>query len=210
MIDFSNKNTIFWDFDGVIIDSEVIRVNGFKEVLQKFPASEVEKLIDYHIANGGISRYVKFRYFFEEIRNEKISNEQIQNLANDFSQIMLKSLQDKNLLIPESVNFIKQHYDKLQMFIVSGSDQEELRNLCSALGIAQYFNEIFGSPTAKPQLVSDLLKLYNLDSENCLLIGDSINDYDAAKENGMHFYGYNNSSLKNTGKGYIESFEEIL
>ena len=57
--------TILWDFDGVILDSMKIRDWGFKEILKKFNKEDVKSLLKYHRENGGLSRYVKIRYFFE-------------------------------------------------------------------------------------------------------------------------------------------------
>ena len=48
-------NTIIWDFDGVIVNSEKIRVNGFRYALRSFSEEQVEKFIKYHIANGELS-----------------------------------------------------------------------------------------------------------------------------------------------------------
>ena len=58
---------ILWDFDGVILDSMKIRDWGFKEIFKSFKKRDIDKLIDYHNLNGGLSRYVKIRYFYEEI-----------------------------------------------------------------------------------------------------------------------------------------------
>ena len=38
--------SIFWDFDGVIINSNEIRTNGFRETLKDFPNEKVEILIN--------------------------------------------------------------------------------------------------------------------------------------------------------------------
>ena len=65
----------------------------------------------------------------------------------------------------------------------TGSDKLELRFLCKELKIAQYFNSIHGSPTPKNQLVSNLLDTYQYDKEHTCLIGDSVNDYEAAEYN---------------------------
>ena len=62
-----NLKTIFWDFDGVILNSNNIRTKGFRKVLSLYPKTKVDELINFHIANGGLSRYFKFRYFYEEI-----------------------------------------------------------------------------------------------------------------------------------------------
>ena len=49
------------------MDSNAVRDRGFKEVLNGYPENEVDALMTFHQDNGGLSRYVKFRYFFEVI-----------------------------------------------------------------------------------------------------------------------------------------------
>ena len=55
---------ILWDFDGVILDSMKIRDEGFYEIFKSHPSDLVEKLMDFHHQNGGLSRYVKIRDFY--------------------------------------------------------------------------------------------------------------------------------------------------
>ena len=198
---------IFWDFDGVILDSMLIRDTGFREVLKGYPLGEVDKLMEFHNLNGGLSRYVKFRYFFEKIRNESITETEVKQWANSFSLIMKKLLVDKSLLIEDSVTFIKENYTKYQMHIVSGSDGIELRYLCEKLGLSNYFISIQGSPTPKIKLVSELLDFYHYKKNNVILIGDSMNDHEAAHLNEILFYGFNNHLLKKYN--YINSFKEF-
>lgn len=191
---------ILWDFDGVIINSNSVRETGFREVLKSFPAEQVEELIDYHNANGGLSRYVKFRYFFEEIRKEIITVEIVNNLAGQFSEIMIKLLVNPDLLIVPIVSFIEDQYNSGKiMHIVSGSDGNELRELCKSLKLAHLFKTINGSPTHKTKLVRDIIEFNNEKPSDYCLIGDSINDFEAAKDNSITFFGYNNFDLKNKG-----------
>lgn len=192
----TNIKFLLWDFDGVLMNSNEIRDLGFFEVLKSYPQEQVEKLMKYHQANGGLSRYVKFRYFFEQIRNEEITEEQVQELATSFSEIMISLLTNADLLIAETVSYVKENFQKIPMHIVSGSDGNELRFLCESLGISQYFISIGGSPTPKKQLVKDLLQDYKYDTGSCALVGDSINDYDAAHVNNIHFVGYGNDEIK--------------
>jgi HAD superfamily hydrolase (TIGR01549 family) len=188
-------NVIFWDFDGVILESNSVREKGFREVLKVYPSHQVEDLLSYHRENGGLSRYVKFKYFFNEIRKENITEEQISDLAQSFSQIMREFLIQKENLINETVDFIKRNHNLYNMHIVSGSDQEELRFLCQKLGIDIFFKDIFGSPTHKNQLVKNLIHMYNYNPKECILIGDSINDFEAAEVNKVSFKAYNNDEL---------------
>lgn len=186
---------ILWDFDGVLLDSNSVRVHGFKTVLKDFPENQVAELLKFHNRNGGLSRYVKFRYFFESIRSEEITNREIQDYADIYSKIMRGLLCDENRLIPETLDYVRNHYNDLRMHIVSGSDQKELRELCVKLGINGYFKSIHGSPTPKETLVRNIIAKYNYDAATCVLIGDSINDYEAAMDNNLRFICYNNSEI---------------
>jgi len=189
-------DTIFWDFDGVIMDSNAIRDLGFIEALNGYPKNEVDALMKFHQDNGGLSRYVKFRYFFEAIRGESISDAQVKLWAEKFSKIMMQLLIKPNLLIQETLDFIKVNAHNYNMHIVSGSDQTELRFICKSFDIAHYFNSIHGSPTSKNNLVGTLLEEHSYDKNTCLLIGDSNNDYEAANLNGIRFMGYGNKKIE--------------
>ena len=183
-----------------------VRNRGFEMVLKEFPIEQVELLMQFHLKNGGLSRYVKFRHFFEEIRGEKITEEEIKEWAQKFSGIMRKELVQPALLIEDSLNFIKGNYKKFNMHVVSGSDGKELKYLCEKLEISRYFISIHGSPVPKKELVQRLLITHNYTAQDTILIGDSINDYDAAEINDIDFCGYNNVWLKELKTFYIESF----
>lgn len=197
--------TILWDFDGVIMDSMAVRDKGFEIVLQDYPQEQVSLLMDYHRKNGGLSRYNKFRYFFEEIRKETVTDAEIAILAENFSAVMLENLLDSSLLIEDSLSFIKDNYLKYLMHIVSGSDGNELRYICEHLGLSNYFVSIHGSPCPKKQLVKELIEVNNYHKEDMVLIGDSVNDYDAAEFNSISFIGYNNVDLKIISSNYIDN-----
>ncbi len=207
MINFSKYNCILWDFDGVLMDSMPVREHGFKKVLSAYAEEDVAALVDYHRKNGGLSRYVKFRYFFETIRKESITEDQVHALAQAFSGIMLDLLMNPSLLIKDPWNFIERNHNHIDMHIVSGSDGTELNTICKTLNVSSYFKTIAGSPTPKIKLVEEILR--NNRYKNVVLIGDSLNDLEAANVNGIDFLGYNNPALKPHAKSYIESFNDI-
>ena len=201
---------IFWDFDGVIMDSMPVRELGFRNVLECYPADHIEELIQFHRNNGGWSRYVKFRYFYEKIRNETVSDDQIAELSKNFSEIMRKLLTSEKLLISDSLAYIRSNYQSQSMHVVSGSDGEELRYLCHQLEISKYFVSIHGSPTPKTTLIKDLLVSENYNQSDVLMIGDAHNDRDAAFANNIAFAGYNNQNLRIEGNLYIDSFSKLI
>ena len=197
--------TILWDFDGVILDSMKVRDKGFEMIFKDFEKNKVEQLLEYHRINGGLSRDVKIKYFYNEILGKEISNERVLEYAEKFSEVMRERLIDPKNLIQESVAFIKENYKQYNFHIVSGSDQKELRFLCKELKLDSYFISIYGSPTPKNDLVLNAINKFNYNKKNICLIGDSINDFEAADKNNIKFYGYNNLFLKQK-HSYIDNF----
>jgi HAD superfamily hydrolase (TIGR01549 family) len=203
------KNILF-DFDGVILDSMPIRDYGFKKIFEDFDYDLVNKLLEYHNLNGGLSRYVKIKYFYNKLLKQEISEEKIINYADNFSKIMKIELVDKKYLIADTLEFIKKSYKKYNLHIVSGSDERELQYLCKELEIDSFFQSVNGSPTHKNILVENVLATNRYIESETILIGDSVNDYDAATENNLVFYGFNNPNLINVSKNYLDNYMGLL
>lgn len=200
------KNIIF-DFDGVILDSVPTKTEAFKKLFENYPEVKVKQLIKYHIENGGISRFVKIKYFFEDLLGENISDAEIQKYADIYSQLTKEELTNSKYIIDDAVDFIKQNYKKYNMHIASGADENDLKYICEKLDLRQYFLTINGSPTKKNKIVKDILDINDYYKKETILIGDSINDYEAANYNGIEFYGYNNEELKECK--CINEFKEL-
>ena len=200
---------IIWDFDGVILDSDDVRIFGFKECLKKHGnQNQIDLLINYHKENGGLSRYNKIGYFFSKILKKELNENLFKNILNEFNKIMINELSKKKYLINETVEYISNNYKNIEMHIASGSDHNELNFLCEKLKISHFFKSINGSPTTKFEIVKNIFKKNKLIKDNAILIGDSINDYEAAKFNSIIFYGYNNSKLIGLDN-YIKSFSNF-
>lgn len=204
MKSLTGAEAILWDFDGVLMNSMPVRDLGFEKVLAHHPPEKVARLMEYHRANGGLSRYHKFRYFYEEILGEPITEAQVNEYARRFSKIMLSLLLNKELLISDSWSFVKKYHATVPMHIVSGSDGLELNQICQELELSQYFKSIHGSPTPKKQLVAALLAQHKYPLATTFLIGDSINDFEAAEANEIGFVGYNNLKLVDMGREYVK------
>jgi HAD superfamily hydrolase (TIGR01549 family) len=203
------KNILF-DFDGVILDSMPIRDYGFKKIFEYFDDALVSQLLNYNNENGGLSRYVKIKYFYNEILDKEILEEEIDDYASNFSKIMKKELVNKKYLIVDTLEFIKNNFKKYNLHIVSGSDERELKYLCKKLEIDKYFQSINGSPTEKNKLVESVLLDNEYLTKETILIGDSINDYVASEVNGIDFYGFNNTSLINISEQYLENYKGLV
>ena len=202
-----NIDVIIFDFDGVIIDSMEVRDYGFKKIFEQYSNEKIDELIKYHRINGGLSRFHKIKYFYESILKREIDDEKISNYANSFSLIMKEELIKSKYLINDCIEFIKENSSKYEMHIASGSEEKELKYLCKKLDIDKYFKSISGSPIHKNELVKIIIDKNNYKNERVVIIGDSINDYEAAVENNIKFIGYNNPKLKELKGIYIENLK---
>ena len=85
------KNFLF-DCDGVILNSNHIKSNGFYEACIDFGENCAKQIVNYHKLNGGISRYKKFEYFIKSILNCRFSDEIYQKLLYKYSDYVSNQL----------------------------------------------------------------------------------------------------------------------
>jgi phosphoglycolate phosphatase-like HAD superfamily hydrolase len=179
---------IIFDFDGVLAESNEIRFNGFRKLFKDYPRDQVELLVQYAKANGGVSRYKKIIFFFNVIRKESISAKAIYDWAAQFSELVKQDIVEATP-VKGSLEFLKRYFNHFDFAIVSGSDQKELREVCRDRGIDHFFKIILGSPVEKKNNIAALLSDLNWEHNNSLYVGDSHNDLEAAEDNDIDFIG---------------------
>lgn len=177
----------------MLAETNRIRIDGFKELFgDEHPAEAVEQLVQYVGMNGGLSRYNKIRYFFEQILDTAIEDARVIELATAYSQIV----KDRVIAAPAvsgAHEFLAAWQGRSTCAIISGSDECELQEVCRARGIADYFVAIMGSPRTKHENILRLLDQMGWRAAECLFVGDSSNDREAANGTGVPFL------LRNSG-----------
>ena len=58
---------IVFDCDGVILNSNKIKTEAFENSVRYLGDEAAKSLRNYHIQNGGISRYQKFQHFIDSL-----------------------------------------------------------------------------------------------------------------------------------------------
>ncbi|MDX1757946.1 MAG: HAD family hydrolase, partial [Marinobacter sp.] len=56
-----------FDCDGVILNSNRVKTEAFYQAALPYGESAARALVEYHVNNGGISRYAKFERFLTTI-----------------------------------------------------------------------------------------------------------------------------------------------
>ncbi|RTR35969.1 HAD family hydrolase [Shewanella canadensis] len=184
-----NYNLYIFDCDGVILDSNALKVQAMKEALEalSFKSELVTECVTYFANNFGKSRFHHVTHFVNEIlelRSEQKAEIEAKILS-DFSN-QCKELYLTASLTPGFLNLIQTLPGK--KFVASGSEQSELRAVFKTRGLDKYFVDVFGSPTLKTQLLSNILQ--SQPDARALMIGDAVSDFDASQENNIDFICY--------------------
>ena len=137
-----------FDCDGVLILSNRLKTESFYEIASKFvPQNLVNKFINFHKANGGISRWEKFSY----LRN--ISSEfdlpSVDYLSKEFASLVDSRLSTISP-IPGAIKYVeKLAKENAIIYVVSGGEQSQVRRILMNLKFNIDPKRIFGSPTSK-------------------------------------------------------------
>ena len=176
---------VVFDFDGVIIDSAEIKTRAFQQLFAAYP-DKVEEIVDYHKRNAGISRYVKFRHFYENMLGKSLSAAEEVQLGEEFSQIVLQQILAAPL-VPGAGEFLSQNQDHYDFFVASGTPEDELRYIMDHRNLSHLFREIHGTPKSKVEIIEDVLRRYSYGREEVVFVGDAESDRAAANKAGVFF-----------------------
>lgn len=172
---------IIFDFDGVLAETNQIRIEGFKALFSSYPIAAQDSIVSFARANGGLSRYLKIRHFFEDVLLQTVSDEQVTKLAAEYSAIVKEKIVFADA-VSGSREFLAKWVNRLDFAIISGSDEQELISVCESRGIAHFFGHILGSPATKQENFQRLFDITGWQRQDCLFVGDTQNDLNAAND----------------------------
>lgn len=181
----SDYATLVFDCDGVVLDSNKVKTEAFRQAALPYGAEAAESLVAYHISNGGVSRYKKFQYFLDEIIQPGQKGPGLEALLAGYAAAVREGLM--KCAIADGLHELRSTYPDQRWLIVSGGDQAELRDIFAARGLDIFFNGgIFGSPKTKDEILCREINSGNITSP-ALFLGDSTYDWRAANAKTLDF-----------------------
>ena len=185
--DIDYLNLIF-DCDGVVLDSNKVKIQAFYQADLPYGEEAAQALVDYHVSHGGISRYKKFALFLEEIVPAYAAGcigPNLEALLDSYAMQVKQGL--LTCEVAPGLQDLREKTKDAKWLIVSGVDQEELREVFAQRGLAELFDSgIFGSPDTKDAILARELASGNI-QQPALFLGDSKYDYQAAQQAGLDF-----------------------
>jgi len=186
---------IIFDFDGVILDSVNVKTNAFAKMFESYGEEVRTKVIAHHLANGGISRFEKFKHYYKEFLDVVLSEDELKLLGEKFSNFVYDGVIN-SAFIPGVINFLDKLKFSITFFIASGTPEEEILKIVDEKKLAKYFKKIYGSPKTKKEIIEEILNENNYERNELVFIGDAITDYNAARNTGVKFIGIKSSTVQ--------------
>lgn len=176
---------VVFDCDGVLFDSNALKTQAFREILRNYPPAIVDEFVAYHQRQGGVSRYVKLRAFLTDFLQVPVSESGLEKLLDDFGHACRQLYQAADLT-PGCLTTLETIYRQTSLYVASGSDEAELRQIFVDRGLAKFFQKVYGSPKTKKACVAEIIREVGADAR-ILVVGDAESDWRAAREFGADF-----------------------
>jgi len=201
----SQYRTLVFDCDGVVLNSNYVKTQAFYIAARPYGDSFAKALVDYHVSNGGVSRYKKFEYFILTILGRpQVDAVELQALLNSYAENVWQGLLSCD--VAEDLFRLRNASNGARWLIVSGGDQDELRRLFAYRDLDSLFDGgIFGSPDTKEKILSREMNRDNIIAP-AIFFGDSQYDYESAKKAELDFAfvsGWSESTFHFNGADYF-------
>jgi phosphoglycolate phosphatase len=177
---------IAFDFDGVLLESVDVKTRAFRTLFAQESPAQLAQIVDYHLQNGGISRFEKFRTIYNEILRRPLDEAEFHSLCDRFAQCVIDEVV-ASPWVPGAREFLNLHRGDYRFFVVSGTPDTEIKTIIQRRGLASYFVEVLGSPRKKADLLKEMMSRHALAPEDVVYVGDAINDWHAAREQSIGF-----------------------
>ena len=161
-------------------------MRAFAELFKDKGEKIVRRIVDYHLLNGGVSRYDKFRYIYSDILKQPLPQQVYEQLCSSFSRLVFDGVVSSPY-VPGALEFLLEHKDHYRIHLASATPHDELHRILEQRGIFHLFNEVFGAPISKDDAVKAILGKSASLPEEAIFIGDALSDYEAACMNRVRF-----------------------
>jgi phosphoglycolate phosphatase-like HAD superfamily hydrolase len=178
---------IFFDFDGVIMDSMGLKLDAFCHAFAAFDLdrAEIRRLQE---ETAGLSRQLVITRMYETLVGDTIDDAALDRLVQRFTDED-ETARARMTPVPGSLPFLHRVHAQRVTVVVTGTPQPVIDRTIAYHNLGAYFDEVCGSPTSKQAHLARLLAVHSLTPADCLFIGDGRTDQLAADAHGIPFVG---------------------
>ncbi len=206
---------VIFDMDGVIIDSEPIHYELFMKFTQE---------LGYPISNEEYSRFIGSTNIdiFTMVKNKYNADFNVNKLVGEYDNKYVEFLEIEKDIKP--IDGVKElisnlYKNNIKLALASSSPRNHIDMVLSRFGIRDFFSTVVSGAELErskpfPDIFLKAAKNLEIQPERCIVIEDSCNGVNAAKNAGMRCIGYYNPNSGNQdiskADKIINSFKEVL
>jgi len=179
------KNIIF-DFDGVLVDSEILVAKAYVKYMQNFGI----KIDENEFANFAGKKTVQVI----GILSQKYSIKDQEKFFTDIMKISSYIYKNELTVVEGAYNFVRN--TKLILYIGSNSTQDRIINGLQRVGLSKYFKpekiysfDLVEKPKPEPDIYLKVIEDNNLNKNETIIIEDSIVGVKAGVSAGVKVIG---------------------
>jgi len=160
---------ILFDFDGVIADSFSV-------------AFEVNKMVCPHLTENGYKKRFEGNINDWEKNDEKHTNKCRHNI--DFFKEYVPRMKNSVTVVSGMKEILEELSKTYNLIIISSTITEPIKEFMNKYGLEKYFIEIIGNDihTSKVEKIKMVFEKYNICSEMCVFVTDTLGDIREAKQ----------------------------
>lgn len=201
--DSTKVKFILFDLDGVLLDSLNLKGEVFIEVFSSYSQFS-SKIMQYHLANGGVTRRRKIEYIYKLVTESTPNEETLDALTVKFSNILNSRLSDIKLFPGASQVLASLTKMGFKLFSISSMPTIEAESILQNLEIKKFFSGILDTSSGKIAAVSKFIQGNSILNNNIIYIGDSREDFICAKTFDLTFILVNNDNFEEVDRNIIK------
>ncbi|MBT6096178.1 MAG: HAD family hydrolase [Rhodospirillaceae bacterium] len=179
---------VFFDFDGVLAESVAIKTDIYRELFAACSPDAIDAILEINREMGAVSRVMKIERMHRDVLGKPLSAAELEQWAARYVAIVEQAVIDCPE-VPGAEALLKAQAVRSKLFVISGTPEDEMNRIVRARGWERFFVSVHGSPRFKPEIVAELLDVHDLSATDCLFVGDTFTDRDAALAHDIPFVG---------------------
>ena len=200
-------NFIFlFDLDGTLIDTDIIYVEVWNQILQKYNIECNNDFFHSFIKGKSDVSFLKFL-----INN--ISNDELNNISELKDKLFIEKLENKNILFDGVINFLEKIKNS-KIAIVTSCNKEAAKFIINKYKLNNYIDLLISSedvinhkPHPEPYLKA--MNILKAENNKCIIFEDSSAGYlSANKSNPFKTYIYDNKTNNDIVKKSKYNFDD--
>lgn len=206
MIDLRNIEVFFFDFDGTLKYSDIVKGKTFFEIFGNKINNKVKnKIFLHHKNNLGTPRSEKIPYYMK-LSGIKITKQNKIYYLKKYRNLVFKKV-CKSKWVPGSKLFLRKIRDK-RVILLTASPHREIYKIINYIKIKNFFEKVYGYPNKKDNIIKNFLLKNKINSNKCIYFGNSSSDFYAAFKNKVQYINIGPIKIKGKKIKKIKDFRK--